>query len=291
MRTRLLLLLAITLASITSQAQNIIENNFLIIDVPEGWEVQKMNMTEANMQVVAFCNKGNAMYNTGLIVGLDKYVDPEMAIQSQIATETNQLLKGSTFGDIYSSTFMGKPAKAINYENIMNGIKYKGSIYAFNENGCTLICYGMYDVSKKSNLPQIWRSIKWKRFTRQENIYTDVREETQAFINEMNPIWKRSPLIADGEQMVSMRIDDNPVCLVYVKKVLELNANSLPQDKMDTFTKIVKENLVAQTKKNLEAGTTLVKNWIEAGYLIKYEFYDMNDVFICDIVIRPEELK
>ena len=68
---------------------------------------------------------------------------------------------------------------SVDFSNTIDGIHYNGAAYAFNENECTLLVIGCYKVGNKSNLPQIWRSITWKKHQRSASNYESLLQSDQ----------------------------------------------------------------------------------------------------------------
>ena len=284
-----LTIIATLLFALSTYAQKVVENNIMSINVPDGWKVEEINA--AGAQCVTFYNTGDVVYNIGLIVGIEVFLDPQAMITAQIKDESSVVFKGATIGEFYPTTFMGKKAYSANFENTINGVFYKGAIYAFNEGEKTIGCIGAYMPGHKSRLPEIWRSIKWKEGKMSNSAGMSLEEETRNFINTFGPLWKKNPPTADGEQLLSMRFEeDGKPCVVYIKKILNTSKSAIPEENMEAVTKKIKANLIPSMKGNINT-SKLFSRWVEAGYDFKYEYYDMNDELFFIIPISSEDLR
>ena len=65
--------------SICTRAQ-FFENNYLSINIPEGWEINKQDMAAIDAEIVVFVNTGEEIYNTGMVMGMDRYMDAKSVI-------------------------------------------------------------------------------------------------------------------------------------------------------------------------------------------------------------------
>ena len=290
MKKSILLIVAIFLIAISSFAQKNINNEYMSMSVPEGWNVEEINIAGAGMKGVYFTNSIENAYNIGTILFLNQRTEPSMMLEYFCKVESVELIKGARFSEQYQSTFMNKKAIAVNFEKNTDSGHFKGTIYAFNEGNFTVLCIGAYKVGYKSTLPVIWRSIQWKEFVENEKHYNSLKEEAEAFVESMNPIWAASPVESEGELLIKMRVDDSDTpCLVYVKKVIQLSVSSIRKENIGAVADAVKANLIVSIK-NIMPGSPLINRWVIAGYNIKYEYLDKDDMPLMEIFITPDDL-
>lgn len=286
-------ILAITLtllASMTVSAQKTVENSFLSINVPQGWEVHKEDISGVECEAVGFNNTGTHIYNVGVVHGFDYKMDPVYLIKNQLSSNSNIYLIDATVGEIHPATFMGKDVYAADFQNKVKGNMYKGTIYAFNEGDATIMCFGAYTPGRKSRLPEIWKSIKWKKRVAKKSKFKNLEEETASYTKSLDSLLKKEPCIADGEQFLGISFVEESRCVVYENKALDFDGNSIPEENKPAFVASVKEKLV-QTQKETVKNSSLFAKWVNAGYKFRYLYYDMNGKLLCDITIHSEELQ
>ncbi len=285
---KVLAILLTLLVSMSVSAQKIVENSYLSVNVPQGWEVYKKDIPGVGCEVVGFNNTGTFLYNIGMVLGYDYKIDPVIFITNQLKNSTMIYIKGATAGEIHPATFMGKDVYAADFQNRVNGNMYKGTIYAFNEGDATIMCFGAYTPGRKSRLPEIWQSIKWKKHV--ANKFKNLEEETANFVKTTDSLLKKKPYVTDGEQFMGVSFIEENRCIVYEKKVLDLDKNSISEENMSTFIASVRDLLVQEQKKTVNS-SSLVSKWVNAGYMFRHVYYDMNGELLCEITIRSEELQ
>ena len=286
-------ILAITLtllACMTVSAQKTVENSYLSINVPQGWEVHKEDISGVDCEGVVFNNTGTHIYNIGVVYGFDYKVDPVFLIKNQLENSGNIFLIGATVGEIHPATFMGKDVYAADFQNKVKGNMYKGAIYAFNEGDATIMCFGAYTPGRKSRLPEIWKSIKWKNRVAKKSKFKNLEEETANYTKSLDSLLKKKPYITDGEQFLGISFVEENRCVVYENKVLDFDGNSIPEENKPAFIASAKEKLV-QVQKETVKNSSLFAKWVNAGYKFRYLYYDMNGKLLFDITIRSEELQ
>ena len=286
-------ILAITLtllASMTVSAQKTVENSFLSINVPQGWEVYKLDLPGVGCEAVGFNNTGTHLNNIGMVNGYDNKMDPVMFITNQLNICVNIDRTDATVGEIHPATFLGKDVYAADFQNKVKGNMYKGTIYAFNEGDATIMCFGAYTPGRKSRLPEIWKSIKWKNRVAKKSKFKNLEEETASYTKSLDSLLKKEPCIADGEQFLGISFVEESRCVVYENKALDFDGNSIPEENKPAFVASVKEKLV-QVQKETVKNSSLFAKWVNAGYKFRYLYYDMNGKLLCDITIHSEELQ
>lgn len=270
-------------------SQQVLENSYLSINVPDGWEAQKMDVPDATIEMVYFCNKGESLYNMGFIYGLEQEQDPSLALQTQIDNRSNLIFSEAQFDKIRPSVFMGKKAMTVDFSTSVNNEKFMGAAYAFNENQCTIIIIGCYKVGVKSNLPQIWRSIHWKKINKKTK-YGSLREELEAFTNGVNKLLSATTADNEDQQTLSITLAANEDCLEYKFRLLKIDKNDYSDEDIEGMKSNVRTSMPAVILQISEK-TPLIKKCLDANYSFKYIFYDKNDNFLYAVKITPDNYK
>lgn len=271
-------------------AQKKYENSYLIMNIPKGWEAEKMDVSGANMELLYFCNSGDYLYNLGMVIGVEQMIEPISILQTQMDLKNNLIFKNAKFGAIHKSSFMGKAAQSVDFDTMIDNEKFKGAAYAFNEGDCSIVSIGCYKVGVKSNLPQIWRSIKWKYHKKDGNKYKNLREEVEAFSSGLNKLWKQSPIVNNGEQAISLDLEEGEDCLVYTYRLVEYSKTQFTEEQLAYIQETVRKNLIPLLK-TMAAQTNLIKRCMDEEYVFKYIYQDKEGNFFFYVKITPDDYK
>ena len=274
--------------SICTRAQ-FFENNYLSIDIPEGWEINKQNMAAIDAEIVVFANTGEEIYNLGMVMGMDRYMDAKSAIDhaqfSDIMTSTFQDVK---IHESKASKFMGHSAYTKDFEAKLKGTPFKGALYTFDLGNSSIIVIGAYKVGKKSDLPAIWKSITWKEHDSSARKFSSIREELESLVEIMNKSLQQHPQITDGEQLESLRLEENSDCVVFKYKLVAIEKSSLANADMGTVTETIKANMITRIHEVAKTAI-LFKRLMDAQYILKFEYFDKNAEPLCTIKIVPDD--
>ena len=103
--------------SICTRAQYF-ENNYLSINIPEGWEINKQNMAAIDAEIVVFVNTGEEIYNLGMVMGMDRYMDAKSAIDhAQFSDIMTSMFQDVKIQESRASKFMGHSAYTKDFES------------------------------------------------------------------------------------------------------------------------------------------------------------------------------
>lgn len=286
----LLALIFSAFALLTANAQEVYENSYLTMSIPNGWEVQNMDVPGANMELLYFYNSGAEIYNMGMVIGIEQMQDPAYILQTQMDLRANLIFKDAKFGSIQKSSFMGKPAQRVDFDTEIGYTSFKGAAYAFNEGGCSIISIGCYKVGVKSNLPQIWRSIQWKRHKKDSGKYENLREEIQAFADAVTKLWQQTPMITNGEQAISIVLEDGEDCLVYTYRLLDFSRDQFTDEQLSFMQETIRSNIIPILKTQ-SSQTELIKRCMDEEYVFKYTYQDKDGDFLCTVKVTPDDYK
>ena len=147
---------------------------------------------------------------------------------------------------------------------------------------------GCYKVGVKSNLPQIWKSIQWKKVNRTAS-YKTLREEVQDYCVAMNELLSKNTLSATGEeQVISFELEEGQDCLIYTYKLLTLDKNDYTEEQINLMRNFVREAVIPEVKK-MGGQTELIKRCMQNDYIFKYVYLDKNDEFFYSVKITPDD--
>ena len=285
-----ILLFFSVLIVLNSYAQKKYENSYLSMNIPNGWEVQNMDVPGANMELLYFYNSGATVYNMGMVIGVEQLQEPDYMLQTQMELRANLIFKNATFGEIHKSSFMGKPAQSVDFSTTIDNAKFKGAAYAFNEGECSILSIGCYKVGTKSNLPQIWRSIQWKQHKRDTNKYRTLREEIQAFADAVTDMWKQTPIISNGEQAISLALEDGEDCLVYTYRLVDFSKSQFTDEQLTYMQENIRTNIIPILKTQASQAE-LIKRCMNEEYVFKYIYQDKDGEFLCSVKVTPDDYK
>lgn len=265
------------------------ENNYLSINIPEGWEINKQDMAAIDAEIVVFANTGEEIYNIGMIMGMDRYMDAKSAIDYNQFTD----IMTSMFQDVKvdksrASKFMEHPAYTKDFEAKLEGAPFKGALYTFDLGNSSIIVIGAYKVGKKSDLPTIWRSVTWKEHDSSSRKFSSIREELESLIEVMNNSLQQHPQITDGERLESLRLEENTDCVVFKYTLLAIEKSSLANADMGTVSESIRTNMVSRIHEVAKT-VPLFKRLMDAQYILKFEFFDKNSEPLCTIKIVPDD--
>lgn len=288
MKQSLILFVLSLMITMTVSAQKVVENSYVKLNVPEGWQAENMNVSEANVEMVYFFNNGSDIKNAGYIIGIENAQDPKMALENQLATN-NVILNGATHGPIHKSTFMGKSAQTVDIDNpnLFNA-HFKGAIYAFDEGGCTVIIIGIYKVGVKSNLPQIWRSITWKNHKKTTKKYASLREELVDYCKGMNKLCEDGTTVVNGVRFDSWNVEEGEDCLTITSTLVEVEKDAFTEDELEQLSEQIRPITVEEVKE-MRNKDALLKRCLEENYVFKMIFKDKNGEFLCSIKVTPDD--
>lgn len=284
-----IVLLFVVLSFITNAfCQKQCENSYCTLQIPKGWQVQ--NDPSNGSELMYFYNSENEaeVYNMGLILGFERLQDPTTALQNQMTLKATPLLKEASFGNVYNSVFMGKVSKAVDFETKIFGGVFKGTIYAFNEGGCSILTFGCYRLGTKSELPKIWRTVKWKNHIRVQNKFANFRNELGAFCKEINKNLEGSPVVSNGTQFLSIQLEEEINVLIYTYKLLEQQESSYTDEQKGLFIQNLHKVLLEQIKKSALT-TEIIAKCMKEKYIFQYTYLDKNSEFFINVQITPDD--
>ena len=270
--------------------QQVVENSYLKMKVPDGWQVENRELPDLKIELLSFSIEGAGIFNMGMVIGQEQMQDPTYMLQQQIELKANNaLFQYATFGDIVPSTFMGKPASMVNFTTTVAGVPANGAAYAFNEGGCSLLAVGVYKVGTVSRLPQIWRSITWKRHKRTETHYASMREEVEAYCEGLNRMLAAHPQVVEGVQFMSINCGgQDEVRLEYHYQVLGMNRDDLTEEQIRKFREQMKPLLIANLRQDSQ-GVELVRRCMDASYTFVFVYDDKNGKPVATVSLYPED--
>ena len=251
--------------SICTRAQ-FFENNYLSINIPEGWEINKQSMAAIDAEIVVFVNTGEEIYNLGMVMGMDRYMDAKSAIDhAQFSDVMTSMFQDVKIHKSRASKFMGHSAYTKDFEAKLEGAPFKGAFYTFDLGNSSIFVIGAYKVGKKSDLPTIWRSITWKEHDSSARKFSSIREELE-----------------------SLRLEENTDCVVFKYKLLTIVKSNLANADMGTVTETIRTNMISRIREGAKT-VPFFKRLMDAQYILKFEYFDKNGEPLCTIKIVPDD--
>lgn len=287
---RKLVFFLISFLPILLWSQSRIENSYAILNVPSGWEVQNMPMSGINMEMIYFYNSGDVVYNIGMIIGIEGEQDSSYMLQNQITLkESNMLFANATFGEIHPTTFMGRTCSSFDFSTSFQGETFAGAAYAFTDNGCSLLVVGAYKKGCTSKLPQIWRSIQWKKHERKQ--YGSMREQLEDFCRGYNRLMESNPQIANGARIMSVHLDENGNdCITYNYRLVNNKKADYSEEYLNQWAVETKKIIVSMFT-NGQGLSELDKLCMQESYTFRFVYRDMNDELLYIVNVYPEDYR
>lgn len=276
------------LMMLSAAAQEVFENSYLTMRVPKGWNIQNMELGNGMMEMVSFAKEGITVNNFGVLVGTAQEIEPNMMIAT-FRLMDNPIFTGADFGETCNSNFMGYPAKMMNYANTINGVYYKGALYVFKKDNCTLCAIGAYREGFPSDLPQIWRSIQWKKYKRTQK-YSSLAEEVRAFVDAMNASLTLGEQTMLGVSVVAYEFTENPYCYGCHLRINEVDMDDLSTAELEACRTMLRGALPGAIEVAAQT-SDLVRRCIDAGYNFKYVYFDKNNKELLNVTLTPDEYR
>ena len=276
------------LMMLSAAAQEVFENSYLTIRIPKGWTLENMELGNGMMEVVTFYKEGMPTNNLGLLVGTEQSMSPDMLIATAQMMES-PIFTGAIFEDVCNAKFMGYPARMANFANIINGVSYKGAMYAFKKDNCTLCAVGAYREGFPSDLPQIWRSIRWKERKRTQK-YSSLAEEVRAFVDAMNASLSVAEQTALGISVVAYEFTESPYCYGIHFRMNEIDTDNWSAEDLEDFRTTVRNQLPSAIAVAAQSND-LIRRCTDAGYNFKYVYFDKNNKEILNVTLTPDEYR
>jgi hypothetical protein len=108
------------------------------------------------------------------------------------------------------------------------------------------------------------------------------------FTSDYNNLLKSNAIIKEGEQIISITLEENEDCLVYTYKLVNISISDFSEESIKTFQSIVRPNLINMFKQ-IASQTELIKRCEEENYVFKCLYFDKDDNFITSIKITPDD--
>lgn len=287
---KVLISLCLLLSAISIMAQSNskkIENGYLSMNVPEGWEVDTPEIPGMGIEMLVFVNSGT-LHNMGMVIGIEQRVDPKAALEAQMESKSNVLFANASFGDIYPTTFMGKKAEAVDFSTDFMNTHLKGAAYAFKSGECSVIAIGCYKPGVKSSLPQVWRSIQWKEH--KKKTYASLKEELSTYITTFNRQLKKSPVGFQDGQLTGMACDTEKKCIIYSLRLQALSRFDYTEEQINQMKNNMQAMGVSIVKQAV-ASSDLLQRCAKDNYSFRYDMYDKGDNFMYCVLVTADELK
>ena len=263
------------------------ENSYLSMNIPDGWEIQTPEVPGLGMELLVFTNSG-ALHNMGMIIGFEQQIDPKAALQAQIDAKNNLFFANADFGEIHTSTFMGKKAETVDFSTVFMNTQLKGAAYAFKSGDCSIIAVGGYKPGVKSNLPQIWRSIQWKEH--KKKVYASLQEELTTFVTAFNERIQKTPIDYGDGQLTGVACDTNKKCLIYKLRIPSLSRFDFTEEQIKQMQAKMQILGVSFAKEAVN-GSELIQKCVNDNYSLRYDIYDKGDNFLYNVLVTAAELK
>lgn len=283
---KLFSVLVLCVVSIFAEAQQFMENSYLSVNLPDGWVCQN-TPTEENAEVMTFLNSMEQPTNVGLVIGVEMKNDPAVLMQQQTQNTNNFLFENAKFYDPHPATFMGKKAYMCDFDTQLAGLKWRGSLYAFAEGDATIMVVGCYMDGKSSSLPQIWRSIKWKKHINKTS-EMPIRERLTAHFKTINETLKENPIGNENSLLVSVTLDDKSDCVEYTYNLPKVSKSNIDPNTYSQEEKRLKDFHLKWLKENREKDA-VARLCMDNNYSYRFIYTDGANQLLYIIEISPND--
>lgn len=273
-----LCLLIVSVSVFAQESTEVFENDYFSVELPNGWIGQEVDTPLPNAKFSFFINSEED--KICFIFVFNGIVDSNHVLKSA----TSSLLKDATSGNIYSTTFNGKNADAVDIAGTFENEKKKGTTYLMHYNNNSIIIVDLHGEQTTSNSKELWNSLKFKNYTKS---YSTFEEELKDFVTTMNNANKFK-----GKESITDTIsyDITKRQIIVGEKVNSLSKGNISTSKID----FLKKNMKRWVSKELNDPTPfhdIVKRALNKGYILKYNVYDKDLKFIFNVYITANDLK
>ncbi len=131
--------------------------------------------------------------------------------------------------------------------------------------------------------------------TSQRQLTADELAKIKVYVKELNSELAKNPQRNENGEFVSVKLDYNPACMVFVERTARLAAASISRTERALAAYKTKGNCMGIVKMLAQFdsadGSNPMKLWVDAGYPVKFKMYDMGNAFLFDVVFHSDELK
>lgn len=287
---KLFLSLVLFVVSLFAYAQHF-ENNYLSIDIPNGWEIDKQDVPAIDAEIVVFLNTGGDIYNVGMVMGMDKYMDAQSTIDYEPFVKTiTAMFQDVKISESRKSNFLGRSAYTKDFEALLNGNKFRGALYTIEIGYSSIIIIGAYKVGCKSNLPAIWRSITWKEHDSNARKFSNMREELESLVEVMNQSLQTNTVVNDGVKFISLRLEDNADCVIFKYQLVDVDGSAIDESALMPIMESVKKEMLNNLH-TMSSQILVFKRLMDAQYIFKAEYVDKNNNPLYTVKIVPDDYK
>ena len=283
---KLFSVLVLCVVSLFAEAQQFMENSYLSVSLPDGWVCQNAP-EEEKAEVMTFLNSMEQPSNLGIVIGVDLKKDPVALMHEQLNNTNDFLFENAKFSEPHPSTFMGKEAYMCDFDTQLAGQKWRGSVYAFVEGETTIMVLGAYMDGKSSSLPQIWRSINWKKHMRKTS-EMPIRERLTTHFNALNEKLKKNPIGNEGTLLVSVTLDDKTDCVEYTYNWPNISKNDINPETYSQEEKRLKDFHLKWLRENREKDE-VARLCMDNNYAYRIIYTDGANQLLYIIEISPND--
>lgn len=273
-----LCLLIVSVSVFAQESTEVFENDYFSVELPNGWIGQELDAPLPNFKMYFFINSEEDKIS--FIYVFNGIADSNKVLK-YIASS---LLKDATSGNIYTTTFNGKNADAVDIAGTFENEKKKGTTYLIHYNNNSIIIVDLHGEQTTSNSKELWNSLKFKNYTKS---YLTFEEELKDFVTTMNNANKLK-----GKESITDTIgcDFTKKQIIAGEKVNSLSKSNISTLKIDILKKFVKR-LVSKELNDPTPFHDIVKRALNKGYTLKYNVYDKDLKFIFNFYITANDLK
>lgn len=103
-------------------------------------------------------------------------------------------------------------------------------------------------------------------------------------------MWKQTPIISNGEQAISLALEDGEDCLVYTYRLIDFSKAQFTDEQLTYMQENIRTNIIPILKAQASQAE-LIKRCMNEEYVFKYIYQDKNGEFLCSVKVTPDDYK
>ena len=110
------------------------------------------------------------------------------------------------------------------------------------------------------------------------------------YFDALTKMWQQNPVISNGEQAVSLALEDGEDCLVYTYRLTEYAKSQFNEAQLSYMQDNIRTNIIPILKSQASQAE-LIRRCMDEEYVFKYIYQDKDGEFLCSVKITPDDYK
>lgn len=266
----------VSIYSFLGRGQNTITNDLFEISVPSDWDVEESNVEGIGCAVQISCDDEML-----ILFCVYEVMDIETAMEYSQKLPYSELeeLRNASYGEAYDAKVNNYPARHRTIDSFVGNNHFAGrlSVVATRSSTMFLVCY--YDVGIVPNASEILKTLRFIEIpTSPKSVATRMKAQVKNLASKM-------PQQID-EYTIQLGLEVIDSTLVHTYKITE--DLGLDEQELELFCLEAKSEECQRLRK---INNSLVVDWLNVGYFIRYILYDNHDNELFQYTISKDDLQ